>query len=187
MQQCCCTSLITVSRWNGRRRHILLDGWYARLGWPCTCRWLYDTFSTRGNTSHSAALIGAYASVEAEEWREMSVQSPEVKNRTRVTLLNILAVARWGSHSQSVLSTRMFSRLFVSNSCVASDKTTFLKLPLQERSFKGNVPTGLLLSLTMFTDNVGPIRDGPCTFTITIRGHMSIHTESFRRYTNDFK
>jgi hypothetical protein len=37
---------------------------------------------------HSAQLIGASASVETEEGREKSVQTPEMKKRARVTLRN---------------------------------------------------------------------------------------------------
>ena len=52
-----------------------------------------------------------------------------MKKRTRVTLLIIVILACWGSHLQSMLSTRMFSTFFVSNSCVASARTTFWKFP----------------------------------------------------------
>jgi len=156
---------------NGRRIHIRLDGWYARHGWPCTWRWIWDTFSSRGSTSRSAEQIGAFASVKTGEGREKSVQTPEVKKRTRVTLLNTVTLERWGSQLQSIWSPRMFSRFFVSYPCVASARHV-LKTALDGRSFGGsscsNVTKGLLLSNTMFTDKAG-LRHGPWSFTISIQ------------------
>jgi len=57
------------------------------------------------------------------------MQSPEVKKRTGVTLLNIVTLERWWSQLQSMSSTWMFSRFFVSKSCVDSARPTFWNPP----------------------------------------------------------
>lgn len=78
-------------------------------------------------------------------------------------------------------------QVLLSNSCVASARPYVLKTALEERIFGGsscsNIPTGLLLSNTMFTDKTGLICDWPWTFTISIQTTQIIRHDT----NNDFQ